>query len=57
MARGKGKCAVPFLPVMLLWMTYLLGPVSNFRYIYPMVILYPLFACYAAGGIPGKETD
>ena len=30
------------LPLLLLWLTYMLGPVSNFRYVFPLVILYPL---------------
>lgn len=32
-----------FMPSLLLWATYLLGPVSNFRYIFPIFALYPLF--------------
>lgn len=30
------------LPLILLWLTYLLGPVSNFRYIIPIYVLYPM---------------
>lgn len=32
-----------FMPAFFLWGTYLFGPVSNFRYIYPIFALYPLF--------------
>ena len=37
------KKIVIFMPALLLWCTYLLGPVSNFRYIYPIFVLYPFF--------------
>ena len=30
------------LPIIFLWLTYIAGPVSNFRYIFPIVCLYPL---------------
>ena len=29
-------------PQLLFWLTYLAGPVSNFRYIFPLFILYPI---------------
>lgn len=32
-----------FMPMILLWMTYLLGPVSIFRYVFPIFVCYPLF--------------
>lgn len=35
---------LPFL----LWGTYLLGPVSNFRYVLPLFMLYPFFALLIA---------
>lgn len=34
---------VCLLPSVLLWGTYLVGPLCNYRYIYPMVVLYPLY--------------
>ena len=36
------KILVVFLPFMYL-MTFMLGPVSNLRYLYPLMILYPIF--------------
>lgn len=36
------------LPGGLLWMTYLLGPVSNFRYVEPLMLLYPVWFTAAA---------
>lgn len=33
------RCLIPLL---LFWMTYLLGPVSNARYIFPFMALYPI---------------
>ncbi|MBR6771112.1 MAG: hypothetical protein IKM28_07750 [Lachnospiraceae bacterium] len=41
-AEGRWKRMIPLLPLLLLWMTYLLGPVSNFRYMFPIIISYPL---------------
>lgn len=32
-----------FLPTILYWCTFLLGPVCNFRYVFPITLLYPLF--------------
>ena len=31
------------MPSILLWMTYLLGPVSSFRYIEPLLLTYPVW--------------
>lgn len=41
--KKKSKELIVLIPYILLWLTYLLGPVSNFRYIYPIFISYPLF--------------
>lgn len=49
-ARGKKNWIVPFMPLFFLWLTYMLGPVSNFRYIYPFTILYPVIVWYILGG-------
>lgn len=40
--KMKDKILV-LLPPLLLWFTYLLGPVSCFRYMIPIFMLYPLF--------------
>ena len=37
------KKIIVFMPALLLWATYLLGPVSYFRYVYPNFVLYALF--------------
>lgn len=34
---------IPIMPAFFLWCTYMLGPVSNFRYMFPIMVLYPLF--------------
>lgn len=34
---------VVFLPSLFLWCTFMLGPVSNLRYLLPIIVLYPLF--------------
>ena len=42
------------MPSIGLWGTYLLGPLCNYRYIYPLVILYPLYfglARYSLGNV------
>ena len=38
----KGRLLILALPF-LLWFTHMAGPISNFRYIFPLFILYPLF--------------
>ncbi len=43
-AINKKKAAVlAMIPSFLLWFTYLLGPVSNFRYIEPLMLTYPVW--------------
>lgn len=39
----KKEKVLAILPIVLLWMTYLLGPVSNFRYMEPIMITYPIW--------------
>lgn len=47
--RGKNRlCAVPLLALVLFFLTYLLGPVSNFRYVYPYYLSLPLYFSMAA---------
>lgn len=47
--RGKNRlCAMPLLMLVLLFLTYLLGPVSNFRYVYPYYLSLPLYFSMAA---------
>lgn len=40
--RGMGVLAVPCF----FWLTYMAGPVSNFRYIIPLFCLYPLLLAF-----------
>lgn len=40
--KRQYKSILVILPLILLWMTYLLGPVSNFRYIIPIYLSYPI---------------
>lgn len=42
LTKGRGKKQIILSPYFLLWLTYILGPVSNFRYIFPVFIAYPL---------------
>ncbi len=41
--REREKILV-LLPSICLWITYMAGPVSNFRYIFPIFAIYPLLA-------------
>lgn len=44
-ARGRlEKAIILFIPFFL-WFTYLAGPVSCARYVFPMMVLYPLIVC------------
>ncbi len=42
LTKGRWKKQIILSPYFLLWLTYILGPVSNFRYIFPVFIAYPL---------------
>lgn len=43
-AANKRKAMVlAIIPSILLWMTYLLGPVSSFRYVEPLLLTYPVW--------------
>ena len=41
--KRRYKYLLVILLPMLLWATYLLGPVSNSRYIWPLMMIYPVF--------------
>lgn len=45
--KQKKKLILILLPSLLIWLTFMAGPVSNFRYIFPIFIQYPLFAAIA----------
>ena len=45
--KRKKELIVPFLPMIGLWLTYMLGPTSNFRYMFPIIAIYPLFIALA----------
>ena len=51
--------AVLFLPVILFWLTYLIGPVSNARYVFPIMLLYPLITAAALqpAQIAGRSAE
>ena len=42
--RRPEKALILFIPFFL-WFTYLAGPVSCTRYVFPMMVLYPLIVC------------
>ena len=41
--RGRARYVTCVVPFFFLWLTYMAGPVSNFRYIFPIYACYPLF--------------
>ena len=43
--RGEARRALPVRLMLLFLLTYLAGPVSNFRYIFPLFCLYPVLFC------------
>lgn len=42
--KKRKDMLLPLLPTLGLWMTFMLGPVSNLRYMFPIIVLYPLYA-------------
>ena len=46
----RADCVLAFTALIGLFLTFLLGPVSNFRYIYIYYVALPLYFCYAAHG-------
>ncbi len=42
--KRRKDMLLPLFPALGLWLTFMLGPVSNFRYMYPIIVLYPLYA-------------
>ena len=41
--RGRARYVTCVVPFFFLWLTYMAGSVSNFRYIFPIYACYPLF--------------
>ena len=42
-AKKRKRCIYVILPHICYWLTFLLGPVSNLRYIFPIIAIYPLY--------------
>ena len=40
--KGNAKKVLVVLPALTLWFTHMAGPVSNFRYVFPIMVLYPV---------------
>lgn len=45
--KNRRKLCLILLPSLLLWLTFIAGPVSNFRYIFPIHMQYTLFISIA----------
>ena len=41
--KRRRDLLLPILPALGFWLTFLLGPVSNLRYMFPIIVLYPLY--------------
>ena len=42
-ALKRHDCITILAPAICYWMTFMLGPVSNLRYVFPIIALYPLY--------------
>ena len=40
-----------------LWLTYMAGPTSNFRYIFPIIVLYPVLILFIFENDKKEELD
>jgi hypothetical protein len=41
--KGRGDATVFLLPAVVIWLTFLLGPVANLRYMYPLMLASPIY--------------
>jgi len=57
LSRRMYRDMLTVLPSVLLWGTYILGPVSNFRYILPIFALYPFYLLLALRKKDGAEPE
>jgi hypothetical protein len=44
--KNKKDYICVILPHVCYWLTFLLGPVSNLRYVFPIIALYPLYLAF-----------
>ena len=54
-AWGRRRCLAALLLPLLLFGTFLLGPVMQGRYLYPFICALPLFSACAFGALPDGE--
>lgn len=57
LAQKRNKLVLALLPGFFLWLTYMAGPVSNFRYIFPLFIQYPLLLAISLYGILPQAAE
>lgn len=53
--KKKRKLVLTLLPSLLILLTFMAGPVSNYRYIFPIFVLYPFFLALLLQ--PGRLLD
>lgn len=56
LAQGRKKLVLALLPGFFLWLTYMAGPVSNFRYVFPLFLQYPLLLAAVLYGFVPQEA-
>ena len=44
--KKRYKYVLTLVPMLSLWLTYMAGPTSNFRYIFPIIVLYPILILF-----------
>lgn len=47
-AKRRARLCLILLPAVLMWLTFIAGPVSNLRYVYPILAAYPLYFALVA---------
>ncbi|MCL2433724.1 MAG: DUF6020 family protein [Clostridia bacterium] len=53
--KKKSRYAMALLPVVALWITHMAGPVTNLRYMYPLIASYPLYLAVVVAAVVRKR--
>lgn len=54
LARRRGREILTLVPAVLYWLTFLLGPVSCCRYVFGIMLMYPLLLALALNPMPQR---
>ncbi|MCL2434241.1 MAG: DUF6020 family protein, partial [Clostridia bacterium] len=55
--RKKARLAAAMLPAAALWLTYLAGPLTAVRYVFPLIACLPVFVAVAAEALRGGKKE